>query len=162
MDTTAAAGVNGTIRPEAVLDRRIRELMGRIKDGEVQKRGRILWMGCVTAAFYQGRMLEKVGSLVSVAERDDKLARTPSLEAPHRIRGDADLTETIEQLFRGDLLRRLEVGRTGPIRGNVQRVKIITFEIRQQAELANILLRCVPSSRALWPSSTSGAIITRV
>lgn len=159
---TATAGVNGTTRPEAVLDRRIRELIGRIEDGVVQKRGRILWMGCVTAAFYQGRMLEKVGALVSVAERDDKLARTPSLEAPHRIRGDADLTETVEQLFRGDLLRCLQLGRTGPIRGNVQWVKIITFEIRQQAKLANILLWCVPSSRPLWPSRTSGAVITRV
>ena len=76
-------------------------------------------MGYKVTVLNQRRALEKMGALFGIAEGDYEFLRTSMLKTTHCIRGDADLTEAVKELFRGHLLRSLKVRRAGPIWGHI-------------------------------------------
>ena len=76
------------------------------------------------------------------------------LKTMYRISCNTNLTKTIKQLFRSELLWCLEIGRTRQVRGYIQRVEVLALQFRQQAKLATILLRHVRPGRAFRSTHT--------
>jgi len=143
------------IRPEPVLNSRVGEFVGRVIHGQKNQWLQV-WMSGMMSALNQRGILEKVCSLLCVTEGYHNVARGSALKTTHSVGCDADLTEAIKQLFRRTLLWHFEMGRTRPVRGYVQRVKVLTFKIRQQAELTAILTAILLGRNILSCSLTSG------